>query len=125
MAFSVLLNIPLSLILMQPLKIAGLTLASSVTATVNAAQLYYLLRKKIGSLHGEKLIKSFLKIILVSMATGVVAAGYNHFMIMPAIQQPHKIQILHLFSAIGLSILVYLGLSFAIGIEEAKKLFIR
>ena len=110
---------------MRPLKIAGLALASSITATVNAGQLYYLLRKKIGSLHGERLIKSFLKIILVSAVMGAVAAGYNVFIITPAIHEPHRIQILHLFSAIGLSVLVYLGLSFVMGIEEAKKCFVR
>ncbi len=125
LAFAVALNVALSLIFMRIFKIAGLALASSISTTVNAALLYYFLRKKIGSLHGGKLLSSFFKIITASLAMGAIVRGYHVFLMEPAREASHWIQGLHLFASIAVGLLVYIALSFALGIEEVRKIFRR
>lgn len=125
MASAVALNIILSLIFMRTFKIAGLALASSISATVNAGQLYYLLRRRIGGLHSRRLVKSFVKIFFISVAMGAVAVAANYFWVAPAIHEPLFNQMLRLIFTIGLSVSVYLGLSFVLRVEEAKKFFPR
>ncbi|NQT06281.1 MAG: murein biosynthesis integral membrane protein MurJ [Candidatus Omnitrophica bacterium] len=66
------INVVLNLILMWPLKIGGLALATSIAGITNFAMLFFLLRKKIGSF-GEKEIAVFLaKILAASSLMGLI-----------------------------------------------------
>lgn len=65
--FALILNIILNLILMRPMKQAGLALATSISFTFNFFLLLYLLRKRIGHLIRGSLLNSILQTLLASM----------------------------------------------------------
>lgn len=125
MAFSVLINIILSLILMRTLKIGGLTLASSISATMNAVLLYYFLKKRLGPLDEEKILAGFIKI----MAASLVMAGFCFFYsreILSAHQDASRLsQSLYLFACVTGGIIVYGISAYCLKLEEIKKLFKR
>lgn len=69
---SLVLNIFLNLILMFPLKIGGLALATSCAAFFNFSILFIILRKKMRRIDGRRIIRSFLKIFAASIFMGAV-----------------------------------------------------
>jgi putative peptidoglycan lipid II flippase len=68
---AVVINIVLILIFIWPLKIGGIALATSVSATFNFVALYIILRKRLGQLHTKELLDSFLRISSASIAMGI------------------------------------------------------
>ena len=68
---AVMLNVVLNLILMWPLKLGGLALATSISATVNFLMLYYILRKRIGRLGTKETANSFVRVSLASVIMGI------------------------------------------------------
>ncbi len=69
---SVILNVVLNLILMWPMKLGGLALATSISATVNFIMLYFILKKRIGRLGTKEIVDSFIRALLASVIMGVV-----------------------------------------------------
>ena len=65
-------NIVLNLVLMGPLKHAGLALATSLSALINLVGLVYYLRKRLGRIQGRRILFSFLRISFVSLIMGAV-----------------------------------------------------
>lgn len=66
-------NVFLNVILMIPLKHAGLALATSLSAMINFGGLVYYLRKRLGCIQGRRILSSFLKIASISLIMGIVA----------------------------------------------------
>ena len=66
-AASLLINIVFNLILMYPLKLKGLALATSLSGGINFFILFHSLRKKIGPLGGRYLSRVFAKILFSSL----------------------------------------------------------
>jgi putative peptidoglycan lipid II flippase len=66
------LNVLLNLILMFPLKVSGLALASSISAVINFCVLSYILQKRIGRYIQENFVYYFAKLAFVSLIMGVV-----------------------------------------------------
>jgi len=122
MAFSVMLNILLSLVLMRSLKIGGLALASSVSATVNVVLLYTHLRKRVGELDGRRMLQSFGQVLLLSAAMGLFCLAYNFYVLTPHQQSPQFHQALYLAAGIVLSIFFYFGMAYFFKIKEVRKL---
>lgn len=123
MAFAVGLNVILSLIFMRDLKIGGLALASSLSATVNAGMLYFMLRKKVGSLDGRRVCSSFLKILSASLLMGAATYGYDRGVLETHLSSPTYWQGVYLVIGILLSVLFYLGVAFLFRIEEMRNFF--
>lgn len=69
---SVVLNLILNLALMWPMKLGGLALATSISATVNFLMLYSILKKRIGRLGTREIAGSFLRVLLASIFMGIV-----------------------------------------------------
>lgn len=69
---SVILNVVLNLILMWRMKLGGLALATSISATANFLMLYYVLKKRIGHLGTKKIAGSFIRVLLASIIMGIV-----------------------------------------------------
>lgn len=69
--FSMILNIILSLLLMNPLKHNGLALANALASISNFVLLFYFLRNELGGIGAARIIKSFLKILLASCVMGI------------------------------------------------------
>lgn len=65
-------NVVLNLLLMFPLKISGLALATSLSGINTFFMLFWLLRKKLGGLGGRRISLSFLRILLASFCMGAV-----------------------------------------------------
>ncbi len=68
-ALALLVNIVLNLILMWPLKVAGLALATAISATVNFILLLSVLRKRIGKIDG--LLPTLGRVILAATLMGL------------------------------------------------------
>jgi len=71
-SIALIINIVLNVILMFPLKLAGLALATSISATINFVMLYLLLKKRIGRLDTREILDSFLRALLASIIMGAV-----------------------------------------------------
>ena len=70
-AAALLVNVLLNLILMHPLRIAGLALATSISSTFNLTLLYLLLRRRLGPLGGRELFLYGLRALIVAGAAGL------------------------------------------------------
>lgn len=84
---SLLTSIILNFLLLKPLKVGGIALASATSATVNFLVLFYWLNKKLNGLQedlGRFVLKAFLAAVL--MGTSIVFA-WNHFMILPELSR--------------------------------------
>ncbi len=68
--FCLVVNAVLNFVLMGPLKIGGIALASAIAGTVDFLILFYFLEKKLGKFNGQ-LKMYFLKVILAAALTGV------------------------------------------------------
>lgn len=78
--FSVGLNIVLNFILVGYMAHAGLALATSIAGTVTCILLAYSLRRRLGHLDGQRLLRSVAKIAAASLLMGIavsVAYGYT------------------------------------------------
>jgi len=78
---SLLLNIILSVWLMYPLKVGGIALGSSLAAVFNFSFLYYLLTKKIGPLDWQDTKSQLIKIIILSLLTGLASRFLWDFLV--------------------------------------------
>ena len=110
------LNVILNIILIFPMKVGGLALASSVSSTLNFIILFFLLTKKIGTIFDKQLLGSFLKISLSSiiMATATFFSWHNLFF-----------KFKPLFSVSGvilISVLVYLLSCLLLKVKEMRDL---
>lgn len=113
---SLIINICLNIILMFPLKIAGLALASSISATFNFCNLYYILRKRLGALGYKEARGSLVKISLaaVLMAETVYLIWQYSTRHIPGIYA--------LCITVVFAILIYLASCFLLGVKEIKAL---
>jgi len=109
---SLLLNIALNIALMFPLKIGGLALSASISGIFNFFALFYMLRKKIGPLEGYKILSSFLKALMASLAMAAIIYICSF-----------KIG-LNLFVVIAIAIVSYVMAAFVFKVPEAKDLLL-
>ncbi len=110
-SISLILNIVLSIMLMFPLKISGLALATSISGSFNFFLLFFILRKKIGSIDGLRILGSFLKVLLASVFMAVIIY-FTAYMIG-----------FNLFLVILIGILSYILAVFLLDIKEARGFF--
>ena len=123
MFFSVMLNIVLSLALMRPLKIGGLALASSLSATMNAALLYHFLRKKTGSLQGKLIFRSLLKVLAAVSVMVAAALWYDRRILEPCVAAASFVQASALFAGIVVCVLLYFAVCWVLKVETIGKIF--
>ncbi|MFA4992115.1 MAG: murein biosynthesis integral membrane protein MurJ, partial [Candidatus Omnitrophota bacterium] len=89
-SLSLAVNIGLNVMLMFPMKLNGLALSTSVSGAFNFFLLFFILRKKIGCLDGYRILVSFFKVCLASLAMAGVAyfcmfrMGMNLFVVITA-----------------------------------------
>ena len=69
---ALLINIILNFILMSPLKIGGIALATSISSIGTFFILLLILKKRLGDFDTKKLIASFARILLASLSMGAV-----------------------------------------------------
>ena len=108
------LNVILNIILMKPLGVGGLALATTISSSLNAFLLIYNLRKKIGQIGAKKILNSFLKILVASLIMGATV------LILSKLDYTYKI--IQVFITITIGIIVYFLMSKFLNIEERKPL---
>jgi len=110
---AVIINIVLIFLLMWPLKLGGIALATSISATFNFVALYIILRKKLGPLHTRDLIDSFVRIFLSSLAMGAVLK----------ILSSNLKGIEGLLSAIAAGVVTFIAAAYIFKVREMERAF--
>lgn len=109
---AVIINIILNLILMWPMKLGGLALATSISASFNFIMLYVSLRNKLGDFGTKVIIDSFLRILAASL---VMAAVLKTLSIMSAHLGPAGLCV-----AIASGISSFILAGYIIGVKEIR-----
>ena len=121
MLVSVAFNIGMSLWLMSPLKIGGLALASTLSATLNFGLLYRVLRKKVGFLDEPKILGAGLRMLLAGILMALAASAFDHTVMGRFSQASRVIQLSVLSGGIFISASVYYFSARVLGVEESRK----
>jgi len=116
-SLALLVNLILNIILMFPLKVGGLALASSLSAGFNFSLLYLALTKKIGRIITKDSYVHFLKITGAGLAMAAFVLIFFHKVAL------NFYPILGLALTITSAVLVYLGLCLLLRVQNLYKLF--
>lgn len=108
------INIILNLILMCPMKLGGLALATSISATLNFAMLYIALKRKIGDFGTGALFDSLLRVAAASLVMAAVLKGSCMFLGANGIPG--------LAASMILGIIAFLAAGYIFGAREMKDL---
>ena len=113
------LNIILNLILVKFMDYAGLALATSISAIICILLLFNSLKKKIGYLGEDKIIKTTFKAIISAIAMGIVTYFvYNILSDMLGVK--FITEAIALFVSIGIGAAVYSTLIVMLKVEEVS-----
>lgn len=77
---TIMLNVALSVVLVQFLGFLGLALGTSIAAMVNAAALVWLLQRRLDGLDGDRLRVAFFKILIAALVMAAVSLAIQHEM---------------------------------------------
>ncbi|MBD3425711.1 MAG: murein biosynthesis integral membrane protein MurJ [Candidatus Omnitrophica bacterium] len=118
---ALLVNIVFNLILMWPLKIGGLALATSIAATTNLVILYVILMRRIGDIGTGAIISSLMRIFSATVVMGLFTFFMKRlFLDAQALSTP--VAFLRLLGVILTSGIVYFAASCAAGVEASRKM---
>lgn len=120
---AVAVNFVTSVLLMRTLGLGGITLGSTLSATVNAFVLYSILKKRIGRLDEERIARSFMKMFAASLLMAGAAYFYNIEVLRPLMAASRAAQTLCLFGGILLCVALYAVLCRAFRVDEMNKIF--
>jgi len=109
---AVIMNIILSLALMWPMKLGGLALATSISASFNFVMLYILLRKKLGDFGTKDIIDSFLRVLAASL---LMAAALKALLAVLA-----HMGFIGLFITMTIGAAIFLLGGYLLGVKEIK-----
>ncbi|MDD5130636.1 MAG: murein biosynthesis integral membrane protein MurJ [Candidatus Omnitrophica bacterium] len=104
---SLLMNIVLNAILMFPLKIGGLALATSISGVVSCFFLFFLLSKRLNGFGGHKILESFLRIFAATLCMAAVCFLVN--------------QAMNFIWALFCAVFAYIFFCFILGVAELKQ----
>jgi len=107
-----------ALLLKDTMKVAGLALATSISAIVNTIILMWLLRKQVGNLDGARILRSQLNLLPPAAGLGIVC-----WLTMVATEQylgtaGLTARLAGLLMPMGLGIITFIGLSALLRVEE-------
>jgi len=113
-ALALALNIILNSLLMFPLKIGGLALATSISGIISCLILFFILKKRLKPFNSKIIFNSFLKILLASLAMGLVCYFVSGISLN---------KYLNLFLAILCGVLSYILFCFIFRVSEMRELW--
>jgi len=114
---ALLINVALNAILMFPLKVGGLALASAISAMVNVSILYIILKSRIGSIIDPDTKNYFLKITL----SGAIMAAAAHFG-WQVLSASRISSVMALAIILPAAVLIYAAACFALKVKEISRL---
>jgi len=113
-AFCLVINAALNFILMVPLKIGGIALASAIAGTIDFLILFFVIEKRLGGLNSG-LFNYFLKVTFAAVITGFIEyAAWQNFAI--------NAQALKLFLVGGGGFLIFGVITYIFGVEQSKNI---
>lgn len=118
-AISVGANIVFNLILIRSLAHVGLALGTTIATTIGMVILFYGLNKKIGSIGIGEYFKVGFKIGLASIIMGAVAY-FTYYGLYGMLGVSSLYKLISLIVAVGLAVIVYVVLCYALKIEEVR-----
>jgi len=113
---SVVLNVALNLILMRPFGVAGLAVATAISAIVSFAILNIVLKRRLGDIHEKEIWLASLKIVAASAAMGLVMYVVAHRLEPSAVSLAGELVQLGAASILGLG--AFLGVALALKAGE-------
>ena len=114
-AFCLAINAALNFILMYPLKVGGIALASAIAGTADFLILFYILDKRLGGFKAE-LFRYFCKVFLASVISGAIVFALWQYLVFV-----HEVL---RFAATGVAwICVYEAVCLAFRVEQAHKIW--
>lgn len=119
---ALIVNIVLNSVLMFPLKLAGLALATSISGINTFLILFFLLEKKIHGLDVKAIFFSFLRILFASICMGAVCFIFSQWNIFSGGGALYK-KALNLGLSISIGIISYALFCFVFGVGEIQELW--
>ncbi|MBC8313247.1 MAG: murein biosynthesis integral membrane protein MurJ [Candidatus Cloacimonetes bacterium] len=121
-AITVVCNIILNIILMHFIKLKGLALATSISATIQAFILFFVLQKNIGKINFSNILSNFLKICIISILLGFVCFYLNQITITSMLNWRILLFLKILVIMIISSLIYFSGLKF-LKVKSSQMLF--
>ena len=109
---AVIVNIIFNLILMWPMKLSGLALATSISAVVNFLMLYILLGKKIGDFGTRAIADSFLRVLAASLVMAAILKILSVALV--------RSGVVGLCASLAIGSATYIMGSYVFGVKEMK-----
>lgn len=119
-ARALIVNVVLNLILMWPLKIGGLALATSIAATTNMVVLYVILDKRVGGIGTREILKALGRTLSASLVMGIVTFAGMAVLLGGGDAEKFLVA-MKLVGLIMLSAVVYIAAAYAIGDKGIRK----
>jgi putative peptidoglycan lipid II flippase len=121
---AVVMNIIMSLLLMNPLKHSGLAFANAIASSVNFILLFYFLRRRLGRIDAKRILKSFIKICVASTIMGVLGWRVLHGELWMTSGRVAE-KALYLSGTIAACVAIYLTISILLKGDEVNYLYDR
>ncbi|MCX5703910.1 MAG: murein biosynthesis integral membrane protein MurJ [Candidatus Omnitrophica bacterium] len=117
---ALIMNIILNSILMYPLKIAGLALATSISGINSFFMLFFILKKRVGDFKAKEIAVSFTRILLATLCM----AGVCYFISKNIFQgAPFLNKAVNLGLAVISGLISYIIFCFIFGVREMRELW--
>lgn len=121
-AVALAVNVVLNFLLVFPMKLPGLALATSVSSTLNGVHLYLAVRRRIGSFE-EGLRGWVLRVLAASVGMGLLAHGIWILGRRPVAAVGSWAAIPWLLIAVSGGVVCFFGLGALLGLEEIRRMF--
>ncbi|MFC1674640.1 murein biosynthesis integral membrane protein MurJ [Candidatus Omnitrophota bacterium] len=118
---ALLMNVALNLVLMFPLKISGLALATSISGIISFLILLHILNNRLKALDLASMVSSFARILLASLCMGAVCYFFSRRFFVLADTIPQRI--INLASLVLLGVASYIVFCFIFKIREMQELW--
>lgn len=118
---ALIVNIALNLILMWPLKVGGLALATSIAAICNFSMLFRMLQRRLGAFNKKEILRFLGKIITASLVMGGVCFYMSNGLISSCWNTCLLNRIFYLLGITLSGMLVFFMMSIILKIDEMRK----
>ncbi|MEK6645202.1 MAG: murein biosynthesis integral membrane protein MurJ [Candidatus Firestonebacteria bacterium] len=120
---AVIINIVLSVFLMDSLGYCGLALSTSISGILNFSILFIMLRNKLNGLDEKRIFKSFVRTFFAAIFMGVSCYFFADYIKSILNINIYMYRILYVFISILFGILAFCGLSFLLKVEEIHSFY--
>ncbi len=120
-SISLAINVVLNLILMWPLKVGGLALATSIAATVNFFMLYGIMTRRIGDIGTSSILLSFARICGATVVMGFFTYAGRVLLLKDGVSG--IVAFAGIAGIIFVSAVIYLVFAYIAGVEGVRKLW--